>query len=161
MGKSRKYTDDDFIKAVKESQSIRQVLIRLELKEAGGNYAICKKRIADLKIDTSHFGTIKERQGWAKGKKFHGRYVFPLEEILVEGRYFQSYKLKRRLLEAKLFEPICSICKLEKWLEKPISLELDHMNGNNSDNRIENLRLLCPNCHSTTSNYRGRNKKKN
>lgn len=54
MGK-RKYTDDDFIKAVKESQSIRQVLFRLNLKEAGGNYAICKKRIADLKIDIFYF----------------------------------------------------------------------------------------------------------
>lgn len=112
-----------------------------------------------MSVYRSHFGTIKERQGWARGKKIQGRYVYSLEELLVEGSSFQSFKLKNRLLAAGLFEPVCSICKLKKWLEKPIPLELDHMNGNNTDNRIENLRLLCPNCHSTTSTYRGKNKK--
>lgn len=158
MPKPRKYTEEQFVEAVKESQSIRQLLGKLGLKEAGGNYAICKKRIADMDLDVSHFGTIKDRQGWAKGKKFQGRYVFALEEILVENRYFQTYKLKQRLIESGHFEAICSGCKLDKWMEQPIPLELDHMNGKNDDNRIENLRLLCPNCHAQTTNYRGKNK---
>ncbi len=158
MPKPRKYTDVQFIEAVKQSLSVRQILRNLGLKEAGGNYAICKKRITDMGLDISHFGTSKERQGWAKGKTFKGRYFYPLEEILVEDRYCQSFKLKLRLIEAGYFETICSVCKLTEWMGHTIPLELDHMNGKNNDNRIENLRLLCPNCHAQTSNYRGKNK---
>ena len=71
--------------------------------------------------------------------------------------YTQSYKLKKRLLDNNYFDAVCSSCKKEKWLGKPIPLELDHINGNNKDNCFGNLRLLCPNCHAMTDTYRGRN----
>lgn len=159
MAKPRKYTNEQFIEAVKDSKSIRQVLFKLKLKEAGGNYSICKKRILDLKIDDSHFGTIKERQGWSKGKKFKSTRKIPIDDILKENSHYQSFKLKKRLLLNKMMEPICSNCNLREWLNEPIPLELDHINGINTDNRFINLRLLCPNCHAKTSNYRGKNKK--
>lgn len=156
MAKSRKYTDEQFVEAVKDSQSIRNLLGKLGLKEAGGNYAICKKRIADMGLDTSHFGSVKERMGWARGKKFEGRNRTPIEEILVENSSYQSFKLKKRLVKNGTFQLICSRCNLKEWLGEPIPLELDHINGVNTDNRIENLRLLCPNCHAKTPTYRRR-----
>ena len=159
MSKPRKYTNQQFIDAVKNSQSIRQLLGKIGLKEAGGNYAICKKRISDMQLDTSHFGTLKERQGWSKGMKFKGRGETPIELVLVENSFHQSFKLKLRLIRLGILMPICSKCNLEQWLNEPIPLELDHINGISSDNRIENLRLLCPNCHAKTSTYRGKNKK--
>ena len=154
----RKYTDEQFVEAISTSCSIRQVLKKLGLKEAGGNYSCCKNKISKMELDTSHFGNLKERQGWSKGKKFPGRNETPLEDLLVLNSNYQSFKLKNRLIKAGAFELVCSKCRLTEWLGEPIPLELDHMNGNNRDNRKENLRLLCPNCHATTPNYRGKNK---
>lgn len=71
---------------------------------------------------------------------------------------YQSNKLRIRLLQEKVFEHRCSNCNLSEWLNKPIPLELEHINGKSSDHRLENLTLLCPNCHSFTSTYRGKNK---
>jgi 5-methylcytosine-specific restriction endonuclease McrA len=72
-----------------------------------------------------------------------------------------SYKLKNRLIKEGIFNAICSSCKLDEWLGKPIALELDHINGNSSNNNLDNLRLLCPNCHAQTDTYRGKNIGKN
>ena len=81
----------------------------------------------------------------------------PLEEI-IKGLHpnYGSTRLKQRLIDAKILEWKCSIieCGVSEWMGKPITLELDHINGNNSDHRIENLRMLCPNCHSQTSTHR-------
>lgn len=86
----------------------------------------------------------------------------PLQDIF-EGKHpnYQTHKLRLRLLEEKVFEHKCHNCGLKEWLEKPIPLELNHINGINSDNSLSNLELLCPNCHALTPTYRGRNKKIN
>lgn len=81
----------------------------------------------------------------------------PLSKILVENSNYQSYKLGKRLLREKLKEYKCELCGNIEWLGKPIPLELHHINGINTDNRLENLQLLCPNCHALTDNYRGKN----
>jgi hypothetical protein len=151
--KTKKYTESQFKDAVASSISIRQVLDKLGLKKAGGNYASCRKRINELQLDTSHF----RGQGWAKGKTFTPKRE--LSEYLSNSQSIQSYKLKNRLIKDKILPYICDCCKLEIWLEKPIPLELDHINGNPEDNSLCNLRLLCPNCHALTPNYRGKNKK--
>lgn len=85
----------------------------------------------------------------------------PLNEIL-EGKHpqYQTNKLRIRLLTEEIFKPICANCGLEKWLNQEIPLELDHIDGISNNHKIENLRLLCPNCHALTETYRGKNIKK-
>jgi 5-methylcytosine-specific restriction endonuclease McrA len=85
----------------------------------------------------------------------------PLEKILVQNSTFQTNKLRLRLLNEGIKDHQCEECKREAWNGKPIPLELDHINGVCNDHRIENLRLLCPNCHAQTEHYRGRNAKRN
>lgn len=93
-----------------------------------------------------------------KLKKFQETRSF--ENILVENSsYLNTVNLKQKLLKSNLLNYECSICKITEWENKPLSLQLDHINGISNDNRIENLRLLCPNCHSQTETYAGKKKK--
>lgn len=139
---------------MKKSRSIRQVILCLGLIPAGGNYFQFTKYIEEFEIDSSHF----KGQGWNKGLKGTGTFRWKLEEILVRGSIFQSYKLKNRLFGAKIKQPKCEECG---WavlsLDGRLPLELDHINGDSRDNRLENLRILCPNCHSLKPTHRGRN----
>lgn len=80
----------------------------------------------------------------------------PISQILVPNSNYQSYKLKRRLLREKYFEHKCYNCNLTEWMNQPITLELEHIDGNHTNNQIENLTLLCPNCHALTPTWRGR-----
>lgn len=150
--KQSRYSDLQLIDAVQSSTSIRQVLEKLGLAEAGGNYSIVKRRILSLGLSTVHF----KGQGWKKGDSSPLVAAKPLSEILRKGSNVQSYKLKKRLFAEKLKDKKCESCFLTAWLGKPIPLELDHINGDGSDNRIENLRILCPNCHALTETYRGK-----
>lgn len=88
--------------------------------------------------------------------------TIPLEEILVENSKFSNRgQIKRKLFEAGMMENVCSSCGLgPEWNGKPITLQLDHINGVGDDHRIENLRILCPNCHTQTDSFAGRNLKK-
>ena len=78
-------------------------------------------------------------------------------EYLGTDKYIQSHKLKQKLIEEGIKEHCCEICKLTEWNGQPIPIELDHINGVNSDNRLENLRILCPNCHAQTPTHAGKN----
>src|SRR5262249_39753460 len=84
-------------------------------------------------------------------------WIMPLEELLVVGRRTNRSHLKQRLLGEGLKENRCEECGLTEWRGKPLSMALHHVNGDGSDNRLENLLLLCPNCHAQTPNYGGRN----
>ena len=146
------YSEEDLRKAVKESFSIRQVLNKLGLKEAGGNYDTTKRRIKKLNIDISHF----TGQLWSKGKT-----LGPKREIdyyLKENIVVQSFRLRNRLISEGIKQHKCECCGITEWRGQPTPIELDHINGDNTDNRLENLRLLCPNCHALTDTYRGKNK---
>jgi len=154
--RKRKWSENDLRKATKQSTSVRQILHKIGLIEAGGNYAQIKKYLEEYKIDISHL----KGQGWNKGLRGIGKPIIPLNKILVKNSNFQSYKLKNRLFDVRLKKPVCEKCG---WSKKSkdgrIPLELDHMNGNSKDNRLKNLRILCPNCHSLEPTHRGRNRK--
>lgn len=81
----------------------------------------------------------------------------PLEEILVQNSTYQSNKLRLRLLQMGIKTHQCEMCLRVEWFGSPIPLELDHINGDKHDNRLFNLRVICPNCHATTDTYRGKN----
>ena len=157
MPRIRKWSDQKLIEVVKESSSVREVITRLGLVPAGGNYAQVQLRIQELNLDTSHF----TGKGWRKNRTFEFNPKIALEDILVKGSRFQSFKLKKRLFIAKLKEPKCELCGWAELSEDGrIPVELDHINGDHYDNRIGNLRILCPNCHSLQPTHRGKNKKR-
>jgi len=153
--KKKSWTEGQLRKAVLSSRSIRQVIKKLGLIPAGGNYDQINKYIDYYKADTSHF----KGQGWNKGLKGIGKPKLALKDILVRGSYFQSYKLKKRLFDVELKPQKCEKCGwAKKSVDGRLPLELDHINGDSKDNRLKNLRILCPNCHSLQPTHRGRNR---
>lgn len=149
-----KHTKEDYINAVKKSNSIAGVCRELGILPIGGNYATVKRKIIKYNLDTSHF----TGQLW-KGKSFvEETALVKLDDILKENTNYKTHTLKERLFNQNLKERKCEICGLgEEWYGKPITLELHHINGDHYDNRLENLQILCPNCHSQTNNFRNRN----
>ncbi len=156
MPKKRKWTEKNLREAIKSSTSTRQVLGKIGLIQAGGNYTQIKKYIKDFKIDTKHF----KGKGWNKGLTGIGKPRITIENILVKDSNFQSFKLKKRLFEIELKKRECEECGWKKISKDGrLPLELDHINGDSRDNRIDNLRVLCPNCHSLKLTHRGKNRK--
>lgn len=142
---------------VKESYSIAEVLRKLHEKGYKGSYVSIPKYIASFNIDNSHF----TGQRWNKGKSTNEIAKHSLEDILKEGTKFKSAYLKDRLIQAGLKEWKCEKCGNEGiWCGQPLVLELHHINSNHFDNRLENLQILCPNCHSQTYGHKRRGVKK-
>ncbi len=156
MPQIRRWTDKQLKAAVKTSKSVRQVIFKLGLVPAGGNYVHVQRRIEDLDLNTKHF----TGQGWNVGLNFRPKEPTPIKEILVKNSKHQSFSLKRRLFIEGLKLPKCEMCGwCQKSVDGRIPVELDHINGDRYDNRLENLRILCPNCHSLQPTHRGRNMK--
>ena len=160
MATSRKCvsTDEELRQVVADSLSVRQVLERVGLVPAGGNYKTVHTRISKLGLNISHF----TGKGWNAGPRYRmlGK-PFSWDGILIENSlYTSTFRLCKRLIEFGLKEAKCEICGLAEWLGKSIPLELHHANGVNNDHRLANLRLLYPNCHAFTENYRGKNQRK-
>jgi hypothetical protein len=151
--------DKEFLeKIILNSLSIAQVCRELNLRPSGGNYKKIKSLVKIFNIDISHF----TGQGWNKNNRFNLlRQKYSIEDILTNKvTYTSSTRLRQRLILEGYKENKCEKCDLSKWMNKQIPLELNHINGDNLDNRIENLEILCCNCHAQTDNWRGKNKNK-
>lgn len=132
---------------VESSISYSACLLKLGLGLTGGNYQHLKKYIKEYNISTAHF----LGQGHLKGKRHSWSPSIPLSECLARDSNYSNSTLKKRLLIEGVLSSTCSICGiLPIWNNLPLVFQLDHINGDNRDNRLENLRLLCPNCHAQT-----------
>lgn len=155
---ARTWTDEQLWEAVTKSKTVSQVISQLGLVVAGGNFESIKIHIERLKIDTSHFDTQTDRIS-----RLHEimRNRKPDELLFVENSSVKGGKLKKRFIASGV-SYVCSECKLlPEWNGKKLVLQIDHINGINTDNRKENLRFLCPNCHSQTPTFAGKlNRKK-
>lgn len=143
---------ESLLDLVSKSSSYKEVLYHFGLENKGNNFKTLRHRMIEEGIDFSHFKTRKEYL-----KAF--QIAVPLQDILVENSSFNRTHLKNKLLKNNILRNECYICgQLPIWNDKPLSLQLDHINGVSNDNRIENLRILCPHCHSQTENFAGKNK---
>lgn len=149
----KRYDKEKLEEAVRNSLSITGVLRYLGIIPAGGNYRTIHRYIKEWDIDTTHF----TGQLWNKGGHVVCSPAKSLNEILVDGSEYKSYRLAKRLLKEGIKEHRCELCGNDEWMGRPIPLELHHINGIHTDNRLDNLQLLCPNCHALTDNYRGKN----
>src|SRR3954454_23643658 len=148
------FAEDEVRAAVAESRSYAGVLRRLGLRAAGGNHRTVRKYVEDVwGIPVDHFDRRREQAGAGPGR------AIPLAEVLVEGSTYHRGHLKRRLLAERLKRPECEMCgQGELWRGRRMSLVLDHINGVHANNRLENLRILCPNCNATLDTHCGRHK---
>ena len=140
----RRYNWQEIRKAYETGSSRNEIKQRFQISQGAWSSAIKAKKIV-LKSEDEHFNGYNPR---------------PLEDVLVKDSPHKDItSLKKRLLKEGILNNTCISCGIEPlWNGSPLVLHLDHTNGDNSDNRIENLRILCPNCHSQTETYCGRNK---
>jgi hypothetical protein len=149
---AKMYSRDVLEPVVRLSRSFRDLTIRLGKKPHGGLIAHIKKVVVSYGIDTSHFG----RFAWNKGLEAIGRKK--AQSILVKGKKDVAYRLRRSLLEIGR-EWCCGVCGIKEWRSGEIDLEVDHIDGDKTNNMSENLRFICPNCHSQTKNFRFKGRK--
>lgn len=157
----QKYTKEWLEELCQESYSLAEVLRKAGRKQGGGAQETLKKKIAEFEIDTSHF----TGQLWNKGKtaetdnRIKSAEKYTLEEIFIKNSPVTQKVLRGYIERHQVIEYKCQRCGCDGgWQDGIISLEVDHIDGDNTNNEISNLRYLCPNCHALTDTYRGKNK---
>ena len=134
--------------AIKISTSYSETLRNLEIPTQGNNADTLKKYIKEYNLDISHFT-------FGKSKDFSNLKYISASEYLGTDKFIATSKLKLKLLKEGIKENKCEICGITEWNGKPLVMQLHHIDGNNSNNSLDNLQMLCPNCHSQTENYCG------
>ena len=146
-----RYSEDEARRAIASSYSWSEALRKLGYCHAGANPKTLKKRAREWGISTEHFDR------YAGLRRASRRLSPPLEDVLVAGSTYSRAALKRRLYEAGLKKPECELCgQDEHWRGRRMAMILDHINGVRDDNRLENLRIVCPNCAATLDTHCGR-----
>ncbi len=154
-GAKKDYDIKKLEKLVKSSTTYSEVCRGFGIKESGGNIRTIKKRIKENNLDISHF---EGKAYTGKRRESTGQKQKELSDILVENSDYSRAALKRRLINEGVLEYKCFKCVNKGvWMGEELVLQLDHINGVRNDNRLENLRFLCPNCHSQTKTYAGKN----
>jgi len=156
-----KLSKEEFQTLVNECYSLADILRKFNLHVGAGNYKTLRKRIKEEEINLVNI-TLGLNSN--KGRKFGKGYkqAIPLEVVLVENSTYSRAHLKTRLLKEGLLKNKCYVCEMEAyWNGKILSLTIDHINGISNDNRLDNLRMLCPNCHSQTETFSGKHHRKN
>ena len=152
------YKYDNLKDIVSNSFSYSDCLIKMNLSTRPGNYTTLKKYINLYEINIEHF--YKNQIGGLSN--YVSNIKKDINDILVENSTYSTSKLKGRLYKEGLKNRCCELCgQTEEWMGKKMSLILDHINGINNDNRIENLRIVCPNCNATLETHCRGNKKNN
>jgi hypothetical protein len=155
--KSKLENEDQMRQIVADSTCLFEVLQKFGLSGYGDNYSTLRKLIDRWNIDTSHFDPAGRR---AKALRTEVRKrTVPLDEVL-DGQHpeYKGAILSRRLLESDVMENVCGECGQDEiWNGKPLRLQLDHIDGNRHNHKRDNLRFLCPNCHTQTDTWGARN----
>lgn len=135
---------------IKDCYSVAQVLKAVGLEDKGNNYKTAKEHISRLKLDTSHFGTDSSVKG-------NSETSLCFEDVFCEDSQVVRATLRNWIKRHDVLDYTkCHQCGISDWHGQQLTLDLDHINGISNDNRIENLRYLCPNCHSLTPTHRGK-----
>jgi len=143
-------------KIVKECYTIADFCRKVGWVPRGDNYKIFHKYVKEYNLDISHFTGCKTNIG----NKLNKNKELTVKEYINNNTIVRGSTLIKKLINENLKEHKCEKCGNTEWLGEPIPLELHHINGDNTDNRLENLQMLCPNCHALTDNYRGKKNKK-
>lgn len=161
----RTWTDEQFIKAFNSSNSISEVTTKLGLKRAGAtNHFI--KHATRLNLDLESF-YVRRKERYIRNLNSNRRRCATHEEVLIEHSPYATREAKKRILDNNLIDYKCFGCSITEWTTSLLKnnptklvLDLDHINGDNTDHRLENLRFLCPNCHSLTPTFKAKNLKR-
>ena len=156
MKKWERFTRQEIEQFVKESLSYRQLAEKCGYNQnSGSSIKQIHIMINELGLNVSHF----TGQGWLAGKTYDNQRYIPFQEY-IKGDYVQTNKLRKKLLKEGLKQHVCECCQNTIWNNESIPLEVHHKDGDKTNNDIENLQLLCPNCHALTDTYKGKNTQK-
>jgi hypothetical protein len=144
---------DELIDLLERSVTFTQVLAFFGLRNVGSNFQTLVNRLKEEHIDYAKFKNNRAKVNLFKKRRLDA-------DVFVENSSFSRHTLKKRIIKKGLIPYECKICRGKAiWNNKPLFLVLDHINGIANDNRLGNLRFLCPNCNSQTETFAGRNKK--
>lgn len=144
------YSKELLEEKIKNCFSFAELCKRLGLMPEGSNPKTVRKKLDQYGIDYSHFNG----KGWNKPEHpCYGNRGLPIDQFFVKNSSAPTSKVKKRLLKNSLKEDKCEECGIINWRNKPITIQLHHINGDNTDNRLENLQMLCPNCHTQTDSF--------
>lgn len=146
MARQRKYTKDYMEEKVRASMSVAELIRNCGCVPSGGMHRLMRSYLVEYKIDTTHFSG----QLWSKGKKIPSK--TPDESIFIKDKHIKRSTVRKRFKQRSVYK--CLICDNNGvWRGASISLHMDHIDGDHTNNTLENLRWLCPNCHQQTKTW--------